>query len=88
MAGQAKIPKNSKVVVQIVVGGMIGLGFTMDMVHELKRILIPTVILVCGLMILSRLIGLLIHKLTGMDLATSLFTNASTGLADIFIGDG
>ncbi|WP_461205102.1 AbrB family transcriptional regulator [Clostridium sp. DL1XJH146] len=81
--GQADIPKNFKLVAQMVVGGLIGLNFTMQTFIELKKIILPTIILVCGLMIFSVAIGYLIYRFTGMDLVTAMFSSAPGGLADM-----
>jgi membrane AbrB-like protein len=82
-SGQAEIPGNFKNVAQIVVGGVIGLNLTMDSIVELKKIILPTIILVFGLMIFSVVLGYLMWKFTGMDLVTAMFGAAPGGLADM-----
>lgn len=81
--GQGNIPKNFRTVAQIVVGGIIGLNFTTEAFFELKKIIVPTIILVIALISFSILLGFLIHKLTGIDLITMLFSCAPGGLADM-----
>lgn len=83
--GQGNIPKNFKLVAQIVVGGMIGLNFTMDSIQGLKKLIVPALILVIGLTLFSICLGFLISRLTGLDLITSLFSCSPGGLTDMTI---
>ena len=79
------VPANFKIVAQIVIGAMIGLNFTMDSILGLKKIIIPAIVLVIGLTTLSIILGLIIHKFTGLDLKTALFSAAPGGLTDMTI---
>ena len=83
--GQGKIPTNFKIVAQIVVGGMIGLNFTMDTIHGLKKLIIPALILVIGLTLFSICLGFVISRLTGLDLVTALFSSSPGGLTDMVL---
>ena len=51
----------------------------------LKKIIIPSIILVIGLTTLSVILGYTIHKFTGIDLPTALFSAAPGGLTDMTI---
>lgn len=82
---KAVIPNNFKIAAQIVVGGMIGLNFTMETISGLKKLIVPAVILMVGLTVLSIGLGFLISKLTGMDLVTALFSSSPGGLADMVL---
>lgn len=79
------MPTNFKLVAQIVIGCTVGLNFTMDSVLGLKKIIIPSIILVIGLTTLSIVLGYIIHKVTGIDLATALFSSSPGGLTDMTI---
>lgn len=79
------MPTNFKLIAQIIIGCTVGLNFTMDSVLGLKKIIIPSIILVIGLTTLSIVLGFIIHKLTGIDLQTALFSAAPGGLADMTI---
>ncbi len=57
----------------------------MDSILGLKKIIIPSIILLIGLTTLSILLGYIIHKFTGLDLQTALFSSAPGGLADMTI---
>lgn len=79
------VPANFKIIAQIVIGAMIGLNFTMDSILGLKKIIVPAIVLVIGLTTLSIILGLIIHKVTGLDLKTALFSAAPGGLTDMTI---
>lgn len=81
----AHMPTNFKLIAQIVIGCTVGLNFTMDSVLGLKKIIIPSIILVIGLTTLSIILGYIIHKATGIDLPTALFSAAPGGLTDMTI---
>lgn len=85
LVGKGEIPINFKIVAQIVVGGMIGLNYTMDTVKEMKSLIVPAVILVVGLFLYSVILGYIIHRVSGLDLVTALFSSAPGGLADMTI---
>lgn len=81
--GQGEIPKNFKLAAQILVGGMIGLNFTMETIKGLKELIIPALMLVIGLTLFSISLGFVISKLTGLDLVTALFSCSPGGLTDM-----
>ncbi|MDK2917508.1 MAG: hypothetical protein PWQ37_241 [Candidatus Petromonas sp.] len=79
------IPSNFKLMAQIVVGGMLGLNFTMDTIYGLKNLIIPASILLVGLTALSLTLGFFISKIAGIDLITALFSSAPGGLTDMVL---
>ncbi len=81
--GIGVIPSQFKIGAQILVGGMIGLNFSMDTVYQLKKLIVPAIILVVGLTLFSIALGYIISKFTGLDLVTSLFSCSPGGLADM-----
>lgn len=81
--GHGTIPSKFNLVAQIVVGGMIGLNFTMDTVMGLKKLIVPALILVLGLTLFSICLGFAISKFTGLDLTTALFSCSPGGLTDM-----
>lgn len=83
MSGQGYIPSNLKFAAQVVVGGVIGLNFSMEAIRGLKTLILPALILSVGLVIFCSLLGFIIHKITGMDLMTALFSCAPGGLTNI-----
>ena len=57
----------------------------MDSILGLRKLIIPSIILVIGLTTLSIILGLILHKTTGLDLSTALFSAAPGGLTDMVI---
>lgn len=85
VSNNAQLPMNFKLIAQVIIGCAVGLNFTKDSVLGLKDIIIPSIILVIGLTTLSIVLGCIIHKFTGLDLQTALFSSAPGGLADMTI---
>lgn len=83
--GKGHIPTNFKLVAQMVVGGIIGLNFTLESVKGLKDLILPALVLIIGLTTFSILLGFIISKTTGIDLVTALFSSAPGGLSDMTI---
>ncbi|MDK2868716.1 MAG: hypothetical protein PWP51_1869 [Clostridiales bacterium] len=83
--GQGTVPVNLKIGAQIVIGGIIGLNFTMDMIRQLRLMIVPALILIVGLTTFCLALAFIIHKTTGMDLMTALFSCSPGGLADMSI---
>jgi len=79
------VPEQANTVLQIVIGATIGLNFNMSTIRGLGSVLLASVIMVVGLMIFSVLLGLIISKVTGMDLMTALFSSSPGGLANIVL---
>lgn len=84
-SGKAYIPENFKLVAQMVVGGVIGLRFTRESIADLKEMIVPAIILMIGLLALCVILGYIIHKTTGLDLTTALFSTSPGGIADMSI---
>lgn len=80
---QGHIPRDFKLVAQVVVGAMLGLNFNMESILALKKLVLPSIVLVVGLTVFSLLLGILIHKITGLDLVTALFSSSPGGLTDM-----
>lgn len=85
VSSKAHMPTNFKLVAQVVIGCTVGLNFTKESILGLKDLIIPSIILVIGLTTLSIILGYIIHKTTGLDLPTALFSSAPGGLADMTI---
>lgn len=83
MTGCANIPPNTKILTQVAAGTFIGAGIKYEDVLSLKQILKPAILFISGIMVLSMIMGFVTHKLTGMDLVTSLFASAPGGVVDM-----
>jgi uncharacterized protein len=83
LTGDAFLPQNVRVATQIVAGAFIGLGIKRRDLLGLKVIIKPAIVLALGMISLNLLIGFAMHKITGIDLITSLFACAPGGLVDM-----
>lgn len=83
--GLGSLPVSIKLGAQMALGGLIGLNFTMETLRNLKYMILPAFILIIGLTAFSILMAFVIHKVTGMDLMTALFSSSPGGLADMSI---
>lgn len=83
--GNAHIPGQFKIIAQIILGGIIGLSINMEALKGLKSLIIPGLILVSILFVFSVVSGLIIAKITGMDLYTALFSCSPGGLSEMSI---
>ncbi len=86
--GEATIPLKVKMFGQMLVGGAIGLSFTRESFFNLKNLIVPSIILVVCLMLFSVLMGIIIHKIAGIDLVTAMFSAAPGGIADMTLIGG
>lgn len=77
------IPINFKILAQILVGGVIGLNFTIDTIKGLKELIIPAIMLSVCLVMASIVIGYFIHRVTGLDINTALFSCSPGGITDM-----
>ncbi|KKM09917.1 hypothetical protein SY88_16550 [Clostridiales bacterium PH28_bin88] len=79
------LPSWTRVVIQILLGAMIGLSFTPQVVHELKQIALPAVVLVITLLTTGIITGLVISRISKLDVVTSLFSTAPGGMTDMVL---
>lgn len=79
-SGGARVPSSLISISQVIIGSAIGLSFTMDQVKMLKTLILPSVIIVVGLLIMSLILGLILYKFTDLDIATSLFATSPGAL--------
>lgn len=85
LSDKGQMPTSFKLVAQIAIGGFIGLSFSKETVAGLKDLILPTIILVAGLMVFSVALGFIMYKSTDMDFITALFSTAPGGIADMTI---
>lgn len=79
------VPPKAEMVLQILIGTIIGLNFSMSTIKGLRPILLSAVIMVIGLLLFSLIMGWVISKVTGMDLITALFSTSPGGLSNIVL---
>lgn len=72
-------------VLQIISGILVGSKLDREAVAELKKIVVPTVVLVVCMMLLNVCASLLIITFSPLDLTTAMFASAPGGLTDMTI---
>lgn len=81
--GQAYMPQDVRIITQIAAGAFIGSGVSKKDVIELKYIVKPAIYMIISMIGLNLLMGLMMSKITGLDLITSLFATAPGGVIDM-----
>ena len=83
LTGRGRFPSELKTVVQILSGALIGSKVSRKDVAALKKILLPTAILLLFMTLMNLTLGISIYKLGGLDIATALFSASPGGLTDM-----
>lgn len=81
-------PKNLRVAVQICSGALVGSRITREDVIALKRIIVPTVMLVCCMLVMNLVTGMGMIAISDLDPTTALFACAPGGLSDMSLISG
>lgn len=81
--GLGYMPSKSTLIVQVLLGSIIGLSFSKDNLQLLSKYIFPSIAIVLALLFLSIILGMLLHRFTGMDLATSLFATSPGALSSM-----
>lgn len=79
----SKIPNGVIVGVQIVLGSALGMSFTKGTVGGLKEAWLPALIIAATYLFTSFVVAVLVSKVTGWDLLTSMFSAVPGGLSDV-----
>jgi len=79
----AYVPNKVRAIVMTCAGALIGSGIGADKLVQLKEIIVPAIILVLVLLAANFIFGILIHKITKLDLTTAMFGSAAGGLTDM-----
>jgi membrane AbrB-like protein len=83
LTGKAVFPSELRTVVQIFSGAMVGSRIARKDVLELRHIIIPTILLMIMMIIMNITIGVSMHKLGGLDIATAMFASSPGGMSDM-----
>ncbi len=83
LSGHGLFPGEIRPFVQMCSGAVIGVGITRDDVLGLKKMILPIIVLILGLIFLNMSFGLAIHYVGGLDIVTSLFASAPGGVSDM-----
>lgn len=85
LTGKAYFPAQARVVVQILGGALIGTRLHKKDVPELRRVLLPSLVLVVSMLLMNLTVGVLLWKAGGLDVNTALFAAAPGGVSDMGI---
>lgn len=85
VTGKAYFPAQARVVVQILGGALIGTRLHKKDVPELRRVLLPSLVLVISMLLMNLTVGTLLWKAGGLDVNTALFAAAPGGVSDMGI---
>lgn len=88
VSDNGSIPTNLKIIAQMIMGGIIGMSFTKQSFINIKNFILPALVMVIGLVLISVVLGLIIHKVTDIDVVTALFATAPGGMSDMTIISG
>ncbi|MDI3481061.1 MAG: hypothetical protein PWQ97_716 [Tepidanaerobacteraceae bacterium] len=80
-----EMPESFNTIAQIVLGGFLGLSITKEVVADLKDYIIPSLMVVVILAIFGIFTGMLVSKITGMELYTSLFGSVPGGMQEMIV---
>lgn len=83
ITGQANMPGPAKTIAQIIAGAFIGSGITRDDVRQMKTVVKPALILIPCLLAINITGGLLIYRVSDLDLMTALMCCVPGGISDI-----
>jgi membrane AbrB-like protein len=79
------IPQVYRTGAQCILGGALGLLITKDLLMDLKEYLLPSLMVVVLLSIFGAIAGLIVCKITGIDISTSLFGSVPGGMQEMII---
>lgn len=71
--------------VEVVLGAMVGASFTAQTWRQLSQVFVPMLVAVVLLVTAGLLTGLLLSRLTGLDLATALFSTTPGALSNMVV---
>lgn len=79
------LPSWTRTAVQILLGAVIGLSITPQVVQDLKQIALPAALLVITLLTTGLITGWVISKISSLDIVTALFSSAPGGMTDLVL---
>ncbi len=83
ISDHAYLPRDSRTVLQIFSGVLLGSRIEKKDLQTLKTIVRPSLVLIVSMVILNLIFGFAMHRIGGLDLATSLFATAPGGMTDM-----
>lgn len=83
--GRLRFPNPARVIVQICAGAFVGARMGPDMVASLGQILLPTLVMVVGMILCSLAVGLIMYRFCGMNFISSIMSCAPGGLTEMIV---
>ena len=83
LSGKALFPTGFRPVIQIAVGCFLGARMTYDSLLSLKDLVVPSMIMLVGVVLASLVFGYAIHKITGLAVSTCLLACTPGGLGEM-----
>lgn len=80
---KAVVPYGVRVGIQILAGAIIGVRVSRETLLSLKTMIGPVAIIVASVLAINLIVGFVLYKVTGMDLATCLFGAAPGGVVEM-----
>ena len=82
---KTQLPESFSIIAQIMIGGLLGLSITKEVMAGLKDYVIPSLLVVVLLAIFGVVTGFIVNKLTGIELYTSLFGSVPGGMQEMVV---
>lgn len=83
--GWAELPSYLSTFFQVILGIIIGCKFSKEKVPAMKSLFLPGLFVAAWMICISLLMGLLLSRVTGLDLGTALFSSVPGGLSEMGI---
>ncbi|MCI8626818.1 MAG: AbrB family transcriptional regulator [Lachnospiraceae bacterium] len=83
VTNHAYLPSWSRLILQIFAGASLGTGISRRDIRELKKTIVPTVVLLIGLIVMNFVMGGLMYWVGGLDIPTALFASTPGGVTDM-----
>jgi membrane AbrB-like protein len=80
---QSYMPRGFRTVAQILLGCMLGLSFTRQTFHDLKTLIGPVVVVVFSALLFCLILGFVLHKFFGLELATAFLGSSPGGMTEL-----
>lgn len=80
--GKLYMPGWVRRVTQILSGALIGTTVTRDSLVQLRAVLLPAALVCCGFVCINIVLGLLLHRLCKLDIATAFLSSAAGGATE------
>ena len=77
------LPPDSKAVVQVILGAILGLGLKNMDLDQLKSLLLPAGIIITILMVAGFLTALILNRFFGFDMMTAIFSSTPGGMTEL-----